>query len=99
MAESDWATGFAKSFAVFLNGRGLHDFDGKNEPILDDDFLLLFNAHFEALDFRIPVGLPGGTWTRDVQYRRAPAVTPLDGSSRRFLVPQWEDERLTALLE
>src|SRR5690349_8431136 len=62
MSEEDWQTGFAKSLMVFLNGDGLHDLDEAGKRIRDASFLLLFNAHHEALDFTLPGAMFGNTW-------------------------------------
>ena len=62
MSEEDWQIGFAKSLMVFLNGDGLHDLDEAGKRIRDASFLLLFNAHHEALDFTLPGAMFGNTW-------------------------------------
>jgi len=54
MSEEDWDKAFAKSIAVYLNGEAIVPTDARGERVVDDSFLLLFNAHHEALDFRIP---------------------------------------------
>ena len=60
MAEEQWGEGFAKSLAVFLNGRGIPEVDEEGRRIQDDTFYLMFNAHHEPLPFT----LPGGRWGR-----------------------------------
>jgi len=40
-------------------GQRLAERDGYGQPILDDDLLLLLNAHHEAIDF----ALPGEGWS------------------------------------
>jgi isoamylase len=54
MSEEDWASGFAKSLAVFLNGEGIASPDRRGERVVDDSFYLLFNAHHEPLEFTLP---------------------------------------------
>jgi len=54
MSEDDWEAGFAKSLGVFLNGECIPTTDTRGEPMRDESFLVLFNAHFEPLDFTIP---------------------------------------------
>jgi hypothetical protein len=44
MTDGDWAAGFAKSLAVFLNGDAISEPDPRGERIGDESFLLLFNA-------------------------------------------------------
>ena len=64
MAVRDWQSAFAKSMAVFLNGSAITEPDRRGEPVVDDSFLLLFNAHDEALEFRIPSPRWGKSWLR-----------------------------------
>ena len=46
-----------KSVAVGLNGAALPEPDARGERIIDDSFLLCFNAHAYPVDFVIP-GVP-----------------------------------------
>ena len=48
------AAGDARSIGVFLNGQEIQEVDAHGEPIVDDSFLLLFNAHYEAVTFKLP---------------------------------------------
>jgi glycogen operon protein len=63
MSEDDWKVGFAKSLAVFLNGQGIPTPDERGERVVDDSFYVMFNAHHEALDFRLPPPEWGQRWT------------------------------------
>ena len=54
MREEDWQTGYARTLAVFLNGDGIHSPDALGRRVLDDDFILMFNAHNDGVEFRIP---------------------------------------------
>jgi len=62
MSDEDWDKGFAKSLSVFLNGRGIREPDPRGEPVVDDSFLLCFNAHHEELDFTLPAAEYGERW-------------------------------------
>ncbi|RFZ52505.1 hypothetical protein BB170200_04733 [Mycobacterium marinum] len=62
MADEDWGVGFAKSIAVFLNGQGIADRDMSGHRVLDDSFILCFNAHFEPIDFTLPPVEFGSGW-------------------------------------
>ncbi|MFI0447786.1 glycogen debranching protein GlgX [Actinomadura sp. 6N118] len=64
MAEADWSAGFAKSVQVFLNGNAISEPGRRGEPIRDDSFLLMFNAHHEDLDFALPPARYGGMWIK-----------------------------------
>ncbi|OBG67193.1 MULTISPECIES: glycogen debranching protein GlgX [unclassified Mycobacterium] len=62
MTEEDWGAGFAKSVAVFLNGHGIPDRDARGQRVLDDSFLLCFNAHYEPIEFTLPPKEFGAAW-------------------------------------
>ncbi|HUP50684.1 MAG TPA: glycogen debranching enzyme, partial [Thermoanaerobaculia bacterium] len=62
MSDDDWQSGFARSVGVFLNGRAIPTPDGRGEPIVDDSFYILYNAHYEAIRFRLPIGRWGDHW-------------------------------------
>lgn len=54
MTDEDWNVGYSKSVAIFLNGHRLSDTDVTGEPLKDDNFYIIFNAHYETLDFTLP---------------------------------------------
>jgi glycogen operon protein len=62
MTDDDWDSDFGRSIAVFLNGRGIRGTDERGQPIVDDSFLLLFNAHDDALTFALPPEEYGAAW-------------------------------------
>jgi len=64
MAEENWGEGFAKSVTVFLNGRAIAYPGPRGEKIVDDSFLVLFNAHHESIPFKLPAQEWGKQWTR-----------------------------------
>jgi isoamylase len=71
MTDGDWGSGFGKSVAMFLNGRGISGRDSRGERIIDDSFILIFNAHFEELEFTLPAVEYGSTWQIVVDTRNA----------------------------
>jgi isoamylase len=64
MTEDDWQSGFAKSLGVFLNGQGSLPPTPQGEPLVDDSFYVLFNAHHEPVTFRLPDGPWGDRWEK-----------------------------------
>ncbi|GAB4091874.1 glycogen debranching protein [Flaviaesturariibacter terrae] len=60
MTDENWTHDFAKSLAVFLNGAALRTVDEVGQPIHDDNFYLVFNAHFDGLDFFLPARYGSG---------------------------------------
>ncbi len=63
MTDEDWDVGYARSLAVFLNGRAIVSPGPRGEPIVNGSFLMMFNAHPEPITFLIPEGLGGSEWT------------------------------------
>src|SRR5712691_9770384 len=66
MSEEDWKTGFARTLGLFLNGKAIPTPDSHGEPIVDDSFYILFNAHYEAMDFKLPTFPWGDHWVKVV---------------------------------
>lgn len=64
MNDENWNHDSAKSLAVYINGKGIHALSPEGEPILDDSFFLLFNAHHEPLDYQLPEQKYGKQWTK-----------------------------------
>jgi isoamylase len=62
MTDADWAVGYAKSLAVYLNGAALPDPDVHGRPLVDDSFYLLFNAWDQEIDFVLPEAQWTGLW-------------------------------------
>ena len=56
MTPEDWGSGFGKCVAVFLNGDAILTPNARGERVVDDSFLLCFNAHDESVDFVTPAG-------------------------------------------
>ena len=54
MSEQDWDTSFARAIAMFLNGREIADVDSRGERVVDDSFVVCFNAADEPVEFLIP---------------------------------------------
>ena len=64
MTEENWNQDFAKSLGVFLNGKALRAVDAKGNHIVDDTFYVIFNAHFEAFEFKMPSKRFGKNWIK-----------------------------------
>ena len=63
MTHDDWSTGYARSVTVFLNGDRILEPGPRGERIVDDSFLVMFNAHYEPLDIVVPPAEYGTWWT------------------------------------
>jgi isoamylase len=54
MSDEDWDAGHTASVGVFLNGEAITDRDRRGQRVKDESFLLLFNAHHDALEWTLP---------------------------------------------
>jgi glycogen operon protein len=66
MTQRDWRNGVGRAIGVFLNGDELGAKTKQGEELRDDSFLLLFNAHHEAVTFRLPTRRFGTRWTLEL---------------------------------
>jgi len=82
MTEEDWGSGFGRSVAVYLNGQGIPDRDGRGERVVDDSFMLCFNAHHEAIEFTVPPANYGKGWqvVVDTEYPTLPDLEPVEAA-------------------
>jgi isoamylase len=62
MTQRDWRNDSAHAIGVFLNGDEVRMTTARGEDVRDASFLLLFNAHHEALTFRMPTRRFGTRW-------------------------------------
>jgi isoamylase len=78
MTRRDWDNAAARAIGVFLNGDELDTETAHGEQVRDDSFLLLFNAHFEEISFRLPARRFGTRWERELStgYAHADRLTP-----------------------
>jgi isoamylase len=65
MTRRDWNDG-EHVLGMFLNGGEIETLGHRGEEILDDSFVLLFNAHFEDRTFMLPRRRFGAQWTLEL---------------------------------
>ncbi|TWP47260.1 glycogen debranching protein GlgX [Lentzea tibetensis] len=63
MTEQHWGNDFGRCVVVFLNGEGIPDLDPRGMRVLDDSFLMAFNAHHEDIQVTLPDESYGPEWT------------------------------------
>jgi glycogen operon protein len=66
MTGADWTDAGARSLAIYLDGSDAPDRAQDGTPLLDDDFLVLFNAWWEPLEFVIPETRAGLEWRAEI---------------------------------
>jgi len=78
MTPADWAAPGALSLAMYLDGSDAPDRAEDGTSMVDDDFLVLFNAWWEPLDFVIPQTRAGLEWRAEIDSYdpAAPATAP-----------------------
>ena len=74
MTQRDWSARDAHTLGVFLNGQEIPSATPHGEEIVDDSFLLLFNAHHEPVTFTLPTRRFGARWL--VELARGGAAAP-----------------------
>jgi isoamylase len=62
MTPDDWNSGF-QCVAVFLNGEAIPTPNARGERVVDDTFLLCFNAHSDPVEFVAAEGDYAAEWT------------------------------------
>jgi glycogen operon protein len=82
MADEDWRASYAKSLTVFLNGYAISEPDRRGGRIIDDSFLLMFNANYEPLEFTVPIN-HGREWQVVVDTAQPWVVPPGTGAKVR----------------
>ncbi len=85
MSDDDWETGHARAVGVFINGETIQATDPYGERIVDDSFLVLFNASEYDLEWSLPEARWGARWVVDLDSADPDAGT--SDQSSRFLVP------------
>ena len=54
MSEKDWSLSLARCLGMMLSGDTIDVLSFQGEPIRDDTFLFLMNAHYETISFLLP---------------------------------------------
>jgi isoamylase len=62
MTEQEWDAGWVRTLGMRLDGKGINVVNEAGEPVTDETFLLLFNAHHEAVPFTLPNGDSHSHW-------------------------------------
>jgi glycogen operon protein len=53
MSDAEWSHDHARCLGAHLSGRGLAERDERGVPVVDDDLMLLLNAHDHEIAFRL----------------------------------------------
>ncbi len=63
MDEADWSQGYLRALGIVLAGDAIEESDARGNRIVDDTFLLLLNAHHEAIPFLLPSADGTAPWS------------------------------------
>ncbi len=95
MTGTDWAVPFARCLGLYLTGAAIERRDRRGRLVTDNNFVLLCNAHHEAIPFGLPDALAEKVWWTVLdtaagepfaQQRREPGTRyPLQGRSLALL--------------
>ena len=64
MTEENWRQDFAKCLGVYLDGHGIHSMDYDGRRIVDDNFYVIFNAHNEPVEYKLPTKRYSSNWIK-----------------------------------
>ena len=62
MSMANWADADARCVCIYLDGRDCPDRADDGTPLIDDDFLVLVNSWWEAVDFIVPETRSNQRW-------------------------------------
>jgi isoamylase len=80
MTAADWADPSALSLAIYLDGSDDPDRGADGTALVDDDFLVLFNAWWEPREFVIPSTRDGQRWEAEITSYDPAAATAMPGA-------------------
>jgi glycogen operon protein len=89
MSGEDWNLGYARSLAVFLNGKSIPTPGPQGEKVVDDNFMLLFNAHTGPVTFTVPEDLARLEWQVLLDTSREVTCNDLLGAQDAWEVEGW----------
>jgi isoamylase len=84
MHARDWHNGYTRSFQLMLLGDSLQEYSLKGKRLVDDSFLFLINAYWDAIPFILPQSTQKCSWrvvldtSKDPRDIRRARLKPLD---------------------
>jgi glycogen operon protein len=79
MDDSDWDADFGRSLGFLLNGAAIAERDPRGQPITDDSFLIILNAHDDTIVWTLPTE-PGDRWRIVIDTSTTTYVEPVGAS-------------------
>lgn len=86
MDEADWTQGHLRAIGFVLAGDAIEEKDSRGNAIVDDTFMVLLNAHHEAVEFLLPSSETSASWklTLDTAQSDIPDPAPTFKGGERY---------------
>ena len=81
MTDEEWNQDFARCLGVALSGAVIDEVTERGQRVKDENFLLLMNAHFGEIHFRLPAPPLGAGWIALID-----TSCQISGDANRFFV-------------
>jgi isoamylase len=62
MTDEEWNLEHARTLGIFLSGSAVDEVDERGAAVMDENFVLLMNAHHEPVPFSLPTAASGMVW-------------------------------------
>ncbi|HEV7898024.1 MAG TPA: glycogen debranching protein GlgX [Planosporangium sp.] len=90
MTEDDWDNDLGRAVMLFVNGEGIKETGPRGERLVDDSFILCFNANDDWLEFVLPSAEYGQKWELVIDTGEFPsdgvkAARAVEASGRLFV--------------
>jgi glycogen operon protein len=87
MESRDWTAPGAKAIGMYLNGHGIAGLDATGNPIVDDHFLLYFNAGHEDVTVVLPPDEYAPAWDEVIDTAGAALATEAHRPEAKLTLP------------
>jgi isoamylase len=78
MSEEEWHAPSVRCLGMYLSGQGLDETDEQGRKVSDQNFLVLFNANHEDVEFSLPAYRPNARWFVWMDTSRESGLLPTD---------------------
>jgi glycogen operon protein len=85
MTTEEWEKDYARSLGMWLNGEVLPETDERGQRLQDASFLVLFNAHHDLIEFKLPQA--SGAWTVEIDTFTESGEAPPDHATAQDTYP------------
>ncbi|MGZ5047020.1 MAG: glycogen debranching protein GlgX [Usitatibacter sp.] len=83
MTPEEWEKDFARSLGMWLHGESLPETDERGRALRDSSYLVLFNAHHDMIEFKLPGEGDSIEWRTELDTSFESGEPPADNASPR----------------